>query len=43
MTLYLRRGDLKLEGFIDADLAGDVDNRKNTTWYVYTLGGTIVS
>jgi hypothetical protein len=24
-------GGLKLEGFVDADLAGDVDSRKSTT------------
>jgi len=36
-------GGLKLEGFVDADLAGDVDSRKSTTGYVYTLGGTAVS
>jgi ATP-binding cassette subfamily B (MDR/TAP) protein 1 len=34
---------LKLEGFVDADLAGDVDSRKSTTGYVYTLGGIAVS
>ena len=34
---------LKLEGFVDADLAGDVDSRKSTTGYVYTLGGIVVS
>jgi len=34
---------LKLEGFVDADLAGDVESRKSTTGYVYTLGGTAVS
>jgi hypothetical protein len=33
---------LKLQGYVDADLAGDVDSRKNTTGFVYTLGGTAV-
>ena len=28
---------------VDADLAGNVDIRRSTTWYVYTLGGTAVS
>ena len=28
---------------VDADLAGNVDIRRSTTWYVYTLGGTTVS
>ena len=41
--LTFTAGGLKLEGFVDADLAGDVDSRKSTTGYVYTLGGTAVS
>lgn len=36
-------GGLKLEGFVDTDRTGDVDNRKSTTGYVYTLGCTAVS
>uniref|UniRef100_A0A2N9FSS1 Retrovirus-related Pol polyprotein from transposon TNT 1-94 n=1 Tax=Fagus sylvatica TaxID=28930 RepID=A0A2N9FSS1_FAGSY len=35
--------DMKLTGYVDSDLAGDVDTRKSTTSYVYTLGGTAVS
>ena len=34
---------MKLEGFVDADLAGDVNNRNSTIGYVYTLGGTAMS
>jgi hypothetical protein len=34
---------MKLTGYVDSDLAGDVDTRKSTTGYVYTLGGTAVS
>ena len=34
---------MKLIGYVDSDLAGDVDTRKSTTGYVYTLGGTAVS
>ena len=34
---------MTLTGYVDADLAGNVDNRKSTTGYVYTLGGTAVS
>jgi len=41
--LSFTAGGLKLEGFVNADLAGDVDSRKSTTGYVYTLGGTVVS
>lgn len=43
MTLCFRRTDIRLHGYVDADLAGDMDNRKSTTGYVYTLGGTAVS
>ena len=32
-----------LEGFSDADWAGDVDNRKNTTGYVFTMNGGAIS
>ena len=35
--------DLKLEGFVDADLVGDIDNRKSTTSFVFTLVGTVIS
>ena len=34
---------LKLEGFVDADLAGDIDSKKSTTGFVSTLGGTVIS
>ena len=29
--------------FVDANLTGDIDNRKNTTGFVFTLGGTTIS
>eukprot|EP00253_Pinus_taeda_P024605 PITA_24605 len=32
-----------LEGFTDADMARDMDTRKSTTGYLYTLGGVAVS
>ncbi|KAL6333534.1 hypothetical protein AAG906_028719 [Vitis piasezkii] len=34
---------LKLQGYVDADFAGDIDSRKNTTRFVFTLGGTTIS
>lgn len=34
---------LKLQGYVDADFAGDTDNRKSATGYIYTLNGTAVS
>ena len=41
-ALCFKGGDI-LTGYVDADLAGNVDIRRSTTGYVYTLGGTAVS
>jgi hypothetical protein len=35
--------DTFLQGYVDSDMAGDKDSRRSTTWYVFTIGGTIVS
>uniref|UniRef100_A0A3Q7H7E6 Reverse transcriptase Ty1/copia-type domain-containing protein n=1 Tax=Solanum lycopersicum TaxID=4081 RepID=A0A3Q7H7E6_SOLLC len=32
-----------LQGFVDADLGGDVNSSKSTSGYIYTIGGTAVS
>ncbi|KAB5556119.1 hypothetical protein DKX38_007028 [Salix brachista] len=37
------REDLVVQGYVDADLAGDIDSRKSTTGFIYTYGGTAVS
>ena len=34
---------LKLHGYVDADFSGDIDSRKSTTKFVFTLGGTTIS
>ena len=34
---------LKLQSYVDADFAGDIDSRKNTIVFVFTLGGTAIS
>ena len=34
---------LKLQGYVDTDLASDIDSRKSTTMFVFTLGGTAIS
>ena len=34
---------MKLQGYVDADFAGDIDSRKSTTGFVFTLGGTAIS
>ncbi|RVW76575.1 Retrovirus-related Pol polyprotein from transposon TNT 1-94 [Vitis vinifera] len=33
---------LKLQGYVDADFADDIDSRKSTTGFVFTLGATEV-
>ena len=32
-----------LQGYVDSDMIGDKDSRRSTTWYVFTIGGTIIS
>ena len=34
---------MKLQGCVNADFAGDIDSRKSTTGFVFTLGGTAIS
>ena len=41
--LYFTCASLKLQGYVDADFAGDIDSRKSTTGFVITLGGTTIS
>ena len=41
--LCFSRESLEVQGYVDADLAGDIDSRMSTTGFVYTLGGTVVS
>jgi len=43
MHLSFKRSNLTLQGFSDADLGGDLDGRKSTTGYIFTLGGTAIS
>jgi hypothetical protein len=35
--------DIFLHGYVDSDMAGDKDSRSSTTWYVFTVGGIVVS
>ncbi|PKI32486.1 hypothetical protein CRG98_047123 [Punica granatum] len=35
--------NMVLNGYVDADLAGDLDKRKSTTVYVFPFSGTLVS
>jgi hypothetical protein len=40
--LCFTRTNLKLQGYVDADLAGNIDSKKSANGFVYTLGGIIV-
>eukprot|EP00253_Pinus_taeda_P016872 PITA_16872 len=35
--------NISLQGYVDEDMAGDRDNRRSTTGYVFIVGGTTVS
>ena len=35
--------DSKLKGFVDVDLAGDIDSKKSIIGFVFTLGGITIS
>ena len=43
LALCFKQSDLGLQGYVDADMVGDVDGRKSTTGYVYTLRGMTIS
>ena len=42
-SLCFGKGKVTLQGFVDADLGGDVDSSKSTSGYIYTIGGRGVS
>ena len=41
--LHFGSSTTNLQGYVDSDLAGDIDIRRNTTGYVFTIGGAAVS
>lgn len=43
MALCYTGADIQLRGFVDSDMAGDIDSRKSTTGYVFTLGSAAIS
>ena len=43
MLTYRRTDSLEIEGYSDADYAGDADERKSTSEYVFTLAGGAIS
>ena len=40
---YRRSSTMSLVGYSDADWAGDLDDRKSTSWYIFKLSGGAVS
>jgi hypothetical protein len=43
MLTYRRSDSLEIKGYSDADYAGDKDDRKSTTGYLFTLTGGAIS
>ena len=43
MLTYRRSDSLYIEGYSDSDFAGDIDDRKFTSDYVFTLIGGAIS
>jgi len=41
--LYKKREYITLVAYIDNDYAGDVNDRKSTSWFVFSLGTVAVS
>jgi hypothetical protein len=42
-ALCFRGSDIVLQVYFDSDMAGDIDSRRSTIGYVFTVGRTIVS
>ena len=42
-SLYYQGKDLHLEGYIDADWGGDLDERKSISRYAFLLGNGAIS
>ena len=40
--LYFTGASLKLKDYVDANFASDINSRKSTTEFVFTLGGTAI-
>ena len=43
MLMYRRSDSLEIKGYSDADFAGDKDDRKSTSGYIFTLAGGAIS
>lgn len=43
VALCYEESEFTVRGYVDSDYAGDLDKRKSTTGYVFTLAGAVVS
>ena len=43
MLTYRKSESLEIEGYSDSDFAGDVDDRKSTSRYIFTLAKGAIS
>ena len=43
MLTYRKSDSLEIEGYSDANFTGDIDDRKSTSGYVFTLAGGAIS
>ena len=43
MLTYRKSDSLEIEWYSDADFAGDIDDRKSTSGYMFTLAGGAIS
>jgi len=43
MKLFYDGTEVRLHGYVDSNFAVDVDSRKSTTGYIFTLGSGAVS
>jgi len=42
-ALYFGGSNTTLQGYVDLDMAGDIDNKRSTIGYAFIVGGTTVS
>jgi hypothetical protein len=43
LTLCFGGSNTIIQGYVDLDMAGDIDCRRSTTWYFFIVGGTTIS
>nr|KYP31918.1 Retrovirus-related Pol polyprotein from transposon TNT 1-94 [Cajanus cajan]KYP43455.1 Retrovirus-related Pol polyprotein from transposon TNT 1-94 [Cajanus cajan] len=41
--LYFSKGELKVQGYIDSKFGGEVDHRRSTTGYIFTVSTTTIN